>query len=106
YLPSSELSCTVPPTVLDFGYVSIGSVASKTFTVYNTGQGLLNGMAIADSSEVSLADPYYSILPGGSAVLTVRVDPYRLGPRTLMIGSGLSICDSVQVRFIAYYLLA
>ena len=53
-------SCSVDPTSLDFGTVTIGEFADSTFTITNIGGGTLDG-AVSETCD------HYSIVSGGGA---------------------------------------
>ncbi|HEX8971435.1 choice-of-anchor D domain-containing protein [Oryzihumus sp.] len=70
----------VSPTSLDFGAVTIGSAASRTVTIQNTGTGALNVTGISLSSGTSSAFSWspaapFAVAAGTSATLTVTYKP-------------------------------
>ncbi len=70
-----------------FGSVVVGSSASKTYTVRNTGNATLSGLAVAFSG-ANAADfsvttaPAATVAPGGNTTFTVRFAPVGFGARS------------------------
>lgn len=90
-------ACEVSPASLDFGTVSVGHNLDKTFTIMNTGAGVLSG-------SVSAPCNHYSIVSGGgvydlgadeSVVVTVRFEPSSVGQHNCTIETGNDLCSDV-----------
>ncbi|MCZ7627090.1 MAG: NBR1-Ig-like domain-containing protein [Candidatus Methylomirabilis sp.] len=66
---------TVTPTSQDFGSVTVGSSADRTFTVQNTGVGTLTGSASATTPFSILSGSPFSLGAGLSRGVVVRFSP-------------------------------
>ncbi|NJD69893.1 MAG: choice-of-anchor D domain-containing protein, partial [candidate division NC10 bacterium] len=66
---------TVTPTSQDFGSVTVGSSADRTFTVQNTGVGTLTGSASATTPFSILSGSPFSLGAGLSRGVVVRFRP-------------------------------
>jgi len=69
----------VTPTSIDFGGVAINGSIDKSFTVKNTGGGLLAGTATTNPPFSILSGGTYSLSGGQSQTVTVRFSPTSLG---------------------------
>jgi hypothetical protein len=96
-MESALPDCSVSPSSLDFGAVSLGGDAYRSFSIENLGTGSLNGSVSEDS-------PYYSIFSGGgdfslgegqSLLVRVRFAPTSGGPLTCSVDLGTGRCSSV-----------
>ncbi len=89
--------CSVTPTFLNFGPVTINTGAERTFTVRNTGGGTLSGNITESCPDYSLVSGggAFSLGPGESKVVTVRFQPAVFGTLNCGIGLGLAGCTSV-----------
>ncbi|MFH1144053.1 MAG: choice-of-anchor D domain-containing protein, partial [Candidatus Eisenbacteria bacterium] len=88
--------CTVTPNPLDFGPVFVGASETGTFTITNTGGGVLAGTVTAEAG-------YFSVVAGGgdfelvameSRVVTVLYRPLETGTHTSLIDLGTA-CAAV-----------
>ena len=70
-----EPAISVTPSSRDFGNVAVGSVADRTFTVQSTGGGPLTGTASTSAPFSILSGASYSLGPGASQTVTVRLSP-------------------------------
>src|SRR4029079_1302714 len=70
---------SVTPNSVDFGGVTIGGSSDKSFTVKNTGGGLLSGTATTNLPFSILSGGTYSLSGGQSQTVTVRFSPTSLG---------------------------
>ena len=66
---------SVLPDVIDFGGVEIGFSKDKTFTVYNTGDGILTGSVSVSSPFSIVSGGSYSLSEGQSQEIVVRFSP-------------------------------
>gem|GEM_PF-1147622 len=72
-IPQPAISVT--PTSLNFGNVTVGSVADRTFTVQNSGSGTLSGSAATTTPFSIVSGGSYSLGGGSSQTVTVRFSP-------------------------------
>jgi len=84
---SVDLACEPPPAIsvspsgtLDYDSVSVGDYLDKTFTVTNSGGGILNGTASVSSPYSVISGASYSLSAGQSQVVTIRFSPTSAGP--------------------------
>lgn len=66
---------SVAPASLDFGTVTVGSSADRTFSVSNVGAGTLGGTATVSAPFSVVAGGTYSLAAGQSQTVTVRFTP-------------------------------
>ncbi len=66
---------SVTPGLQDFGTVTVGSFADRTFTVQNTGGGTLSGSASTSATFSIVSGSSYSLGGGQSQPVTVRFSP-------------------------------
>jgi hypothetical protein len=94
---TAPAECLVEPDSLHFGTVLVGGTKDTTFTITNTGGGVLNG-------NVSETCDHYSILSGGGAyalaaseslVVSVRYAPTSGGEHSCTIETGSASCSDV-----------
>jgi len=69
----------VTPDTLDFGNVNAGTLLDRTFTVQNTGSGVLNGNATTTTPFAVLSGGSYSLAAGQSTTISVRFSPTSVG---------------------------
>jgi hypothetical protein len=90
-------ACDVAPTTLDFGTVLVGDFTDRTFTITNTGGGVLSGEVTetcADFEIVSGGGAYE--LAGGEFVdVVVRFAPAAMGPADCIVETGTE-CSNVS----------
>jgi PKD repeat protein len=93
-----RVACTVEPTSLDFGSVpALIGRAERTFTITNTGDGLLAGAVSEPCGDYSiLGEARYSLSAGESHAVTIRFAPSATGSRTCTIDPGSDICANVS----------
>jgi subtilisin family serine protease len=70
---------SVTPSSLDFGVIPLGSSLDKSFTITNTGGGVLSGSASTNPPYSIVAGGSYSLSGGQSQTVTVRFAPTTLG---------------------------
>ncbi|MBI4904975.1 MAG: choice-of-anchor D domain-containing protein [Acidobacteria bacterium] len=79
---TSGPAISVSPTTIDFGTVALGSTATRTLTITNTGTAALNSsLGVASPFALSPAD-IPLLAPGASANSTIRFTPTSAGPAT------------------------
>jgi hypothetical protein len=91
------LVCSVAPTSLDFGTVSLGEMTERGFMITNGGCEELTGEIVSRCPEFSLMEGGgpYRLGPGQSRSVVVRFTPAGGGPRTCGIRAGNDACDQV-----------
>lgn len=74
-------TCQISTTNLNFGTVSVGSSADRTFTVTNIGGGVLNGTVQPSGCPEFMVqqEPRVSLGPGQSKTYTIRFTPTAHG---------------------------
>jgi hypothetical protein len=75
FLNSTPSVLTVTPSTLNFGNVTVGGSADRSFTVTNSGAGTLTGSGTASGAFSVVAGGSYSLGPGQSQTVTVRFHP-------------------------------
>jgi hypothetical protein len=90
--------CAVAPDSLDFGTVSMGGSSDLTFTVLNTGGGLLNGSISEPCSHYSLTSGGgpYSLAASETLTVMVRFEPTAEGTFTCTVETGQPLCSDVH----------
>jgi cold shock CspA family protein len=91
-------ACSVSPSALDFGTVTVGSAVDTSFTIANTGGGTLTGSvseACAHYSVVSGGGPF-SLTAGQQVTVTVRFEPSAAGIHACAIETGGAPCAGVS----------
>lgn len=91
---SAPSTCSVSPTSLSFGNVSVGNSSSQTFTITNTGTSLMSGTVFESCGEFSVSPATYSLLPGMSKAFTVTFSPTSGGSKSCTINTS-SPCANV-----------
>ncbi len=78
--PPTPPVLSVTPPALDFGSVTIGSSADRTFTVQNTSSGTLSGTASTSGAPFSIVSGgTYNLTAGQTQTVTVRFSPTSVG---------------------------
>ena len=70
---------SVTPSSIDFGGTAVGSSKDKTFTVSNTGAGILSGSATTNPPYSIVSGGTYNLSGGQSQTVTVRFSPTAAG---------------------------
>src|SRR5215831_12590672 len=70
---------SVTPSSIDFGGTGVGSSKDKTFTVTNSGGGILSGNATTNAPYSIFSGGTYKLSAGQSQTVTVRFSPTSLG---------------------------
>jgi hypothetical protein len=73
---------SVTPSSLDFGGVALGGSSDRTFTVTNSGGGILVGNASTSAPFSIVSGETYDLSAGQSQTVTVRFSPTALGTYT------------------------
>jgi hypothetical protein len=94
--PSSETACGLSVDSLSFGTVRLGNSADRTFTIKNTGSGILAGVVGSSKDEFAVVGTVsYALDAGESLLFTVRFTPKSTGPKNATIATGLPACPRV-----------
>jgi hypothetical protein len=82
--------CQVEPTIFEFGTVTIGDYADRTFTLKNIGEGTLAGSVTEACDEFSLfsGGGAYSLAAGESVEVVVRFTPTAAGVANCTVETG------------------
>lgn len=90
--------CSVDPTSLEFGTVSIGTSAERSFTVRNVGGQILTGTVSESCAGFSLSSGggAYSLGAGEARIVVVRFEPASEGPADCTIQLGNAGCGTVS----------
>jgi hypothetical protein len=85
----------VTPTVLNFGTVTVGESADLTFTITNTGGGLLSGEVIETCTDFDIISGggAYDLAGGEFVSVTVRFSPSAAGPANCTVETGTDCAD-------------
>lgn len=92
-------SCSVTPTTIELGTVTIGSFVEADFIIQNTGGGTISG-------SVSESCTGYSVVSGGGAYIlgagvtrevTVRFAPTTTGGQLCTVETGSTLCADVSL---------
>ena len=79
-------SCVVSPASLDFGSVTVGQSADRTFTITHPGFGTLSGTLVESCPDFAfVGSTSYSLDHNQSATFTVRFSPSRTGAQSCTI---------------------
>ena len=79
----------VEPTTLDFGVVAVGDYADQSFTITNTGGGILSGMVaeMCDDFDVIAGGGPYDLGSGEFVEVTVRFEPASPGLKECVVAT-------------------
>jgi hypothetical protein len=94
---ASDSDCSVTPSSLDFGTVSIGGSADLTFLIENQGIGRLTGFLSEDSIHYSIVSggEDLSLASGETKLVRVRFEPSSSGTKLATVDMGSGNCASV-----------
>jgi hypothetical protein len=82
-------ACLVEPLALDFGAVAPGVPVTRTFTITNTGGGLLAGMVVEDCPAYSIvSEAGYSLAAGQNQTFTIQMQSATVGTHLCQVGTG------------------
>jgi hypothetical protein len=88
--------CLVVPDYIDFDTVFVGDTRDETFTIYNTGGGVLSGSASEFCDGFSVLDDYSYLITGGDSLeITVRFEPGWTNTFICMVHAGDPYCSDV-----------
>ncbi len=94
-----DYGCSVEPSSIDFGSITVGDYADTTFTITNTGAcGTVTGTiaeACADF-EILLGGGAFTLAPGELKTVTLRFIPATAGAKSCTITLGSDHCSDVQ----------
>ena len=94
--PGSQTGCGLSVDSLSFGNVRVGNSADRTFTIRNTGAGILAGVVGSSKDEFSIVGTLsYALEAGESLSFTVRFTPKAVGFKTATVATGLPACPRV-----------
>jgi len=91
-------ACSVAPTSLDFGTVTPGQTADRSFTISNVGSGTLAGAVSEACAEYSLVSGggAYALGAGATRTVTVRfMAPATPGSYPCVVETGTALCSDV-----------
>ncbi|MFH1843695.1 MAG: choice-of-anchor D domain-containing protein, partial [bacterium] len=90
--------CTVAPTTLDFGTLTVGNTADLNFSITNTGGGTLSGLVAGGTAHYSLVSGggQYDLTAGQSVTVKVRFLPTASGTHLCVIDTGSDLCSDVS----------
>ena len=90
--------CSVNPTSLDFGDVTVGLYLDKVFTIQNTGGGTLTGAPSENCGhyDIVAGAGQYNLTAGQHKAVQVRFEPTSAGTHTCTVNTGASICLDVS----------
>jgi len=95
WVPLAQPSCGVDPGALDFGTLLVDGQTQRSFTVMNTGEGLLSGTVTSPCDEFTVVSgAFYSLGPGEFHTVTVRCTPQLAGTTACDLNLG-SACGSL-----------
>ncbi len=90
----------IAPATLNFGNIAVGSPAILSFTLTNTGNAPVTGIALTTSpGDYSITVPcnLTSLAPGAACPITVTFTPTAIGPRTATLTITSSATTSPDV---------
>lgn len=96
-LPPLVPGCSVTPTRLDFGTVSVGTSTTRQVTVANTGQTPLSVAVTENCPEFSVLPTLLQLSPGSSSQLSVTYTPTASGYHACPIALSLPCDDIIAV---------
>ncbi len=98
--PSPQPVIAVTPASQNFGSLTVGSSADRSFTVTNTGAGTLSGAASVPLPFSIISGTPYSLGSGQSQVVTVRYTPTAAGTHVQSVtftGGAGAVCSATGV---------
>jgi hypothetical protein len=90
--------CSVSPTEIDFGAITVGRTLDRSFTISNEGCDPVTGevSASCDGYEIASGGGTYLLAAGQSRTVTVRFTPTACGPKDCTIETGNGLCADVS----------
>ena len=98
WTPEPDPACSVSEDTLDFGVVSPGFSADRSFTITNVGGGTLSGIVSEACGHYSFVSGggAYDLTTGSSRTVTLRFTaPLTPGPYTCTVETGSPLCADV-----------
>jgi len=97
-------ACQLSTTAIDFGVVSAGVQASRTFTITNVGAGILSGTVGESCPRFGVINGTYSLDAGESQTVTVTFLSSEPGSHScaLQVGSCGELPATAQVELVPY----
>jgi hypothetical protein len=95
-----ELSptCDVSVQTLDFGTVEVGAHKDASFTITNTGGGMLSGEVYATQDDFSIVgETQYNLAASQSATFTVRFTPVAAGLIQAAVNLDSEFCPDIEL---------
>jgi hypothetical protein len=90
--------CAVAPDTLSFGTITVGADSVTTFTIENTGGGILSGIVTEACADFEIVgDASYSLTAGEIDTITVRFAPTSEGPASCTIAAGSACADVAAI---------
>ena len=91
--------CGVDPPAIDFGKVAVQTQRDTSFTITNTGGGVLTGNITESCDYVTILSGggVYNLAAGESRVVMVRFEPSVSGAFACTIETGNDLCSDVTV---------
>jgi len=86
-------ACEVSVAALDFGTVLPNAVATRTFSITNTGGGTLAGAVLESCPAFAVSNGAYSLAAGQSQTVTVTFQSTSAGDYTCTLDTGGSCAD-------------
>jgi hypothetical protein len=86
-------TCSVSPTSLAFGSVNLGSSATQSFVITNSGSGGLSGTISESCSEFSVSPNVFFLSSGASVTVTVTFSPVTPGGKSCTINVSGACAD-------------
>lgn len=91
--------CELVPPALDFGDIALGTSATLSATLNNTGDLTLTGTVTLDDPQFALiaGGGAYSLPPGVGRTITVRYTPLDYGPHAATVSTGNATCGELPL---------
>lgn len=91
--PPPSPACSISPTSLTFGSITVGAAADRQVTLTNSGSGTLSGTLSESCPEFSIVGTSaYSLGAGQAATFTVRFAPVSAGAKACTLVTGTPSC--------------
>ena len=92
-------ACEVQPSNISFGLVTVGSENDTTFTITNSGGGVLSGSVAESCDHISIVSGggSYRLFANASVEVTLRYKPTDSGAHTCTVETGNKLCGDLTV---------
>lgn len=91
-------ACRISATSLDFDSVQVGNSAERTFTITNTGGGLLSGSVFETCSDFNVVEgAIYDLSAGAADTVTIRFQPSSPGDKECTLSTGNDLCGGIEL---------